>query len=107
MKRLLIVITSLLMSVGCLALDLDQAREQGLIGEKPDGYAGLVATSNKDAAGLVVSINQQRKQHYQEIANKQNTALANIEKIAGEKLVNKAMSEGFYYQDSNGSWARK
>ncbi|MCY0965776.1 YdbL family protein [Parathalassolituus penaei] len=107
MKALLIAITALLVSVGCQALDLDQAREQGLVGEKPDGYVGLVVTSNKEAAALVVTINQQRKQHYQEIANKQNTALGNIERIAGEKLVTKAMGEGIYYQDTSGSWNRK
>jgi uncharacterized protein YdbL (DUF1318 family) len=43
---------------------------------------------------------------YQEIANKQNTQLANIEKIAGEKLVEKASEDGFYYLNSTGGWER-
>jgi uncharacterized protein len=106
MQKLFLALATLLLSLNVLALDLESAREQGLVGEKSSGYVGLVVSGNTEAAALVVNINQQRKLHYQEIANKQNTALANIETIAGEKLVNKARSEGFYYQAADGSWTK-
>ena len=38
------------------------------------------------------------------IANEQNTALENIEKIAGEKLVKKAQAEGHYYMNVSAQW---
>ena len=95
----------LLAALSSWALDLDAAREAGLVGERLDGYVGVISTSAETEA-LVRDINQQRKEHYQEIANKQNTPLANIEKIAGEKLVGKARQQGFYFQSADGEWAQ-
>ena len=95
----------LMTALGSWALDLDSAREAGLIGEQLDGYVGVISTS-ADTEALARDINQQRKVHYQEIANKQNTPLANIEKIAGEKLVGKARQQGFYYQTADGGWSQ-
>ena len=106
MKYLTTLIASLCFSLACHALDLDSARELGLVGERLDGYVGMIDSSSADAAALVAEINQQRRVHYQDIANKQNTPLANIEKIAGEKLTGKARGQGFYYQSANGAWAR-
>ncbi len=105
MKTLMTFCALMLMSLGAAAMDLDTARETGLVGERLDGYVGVVNASGSVDA-LVAEINQQRKQHYQQIANKQNTPLANIEKIAGEKLVGKAKQQGFFYQSANGDWAQ-
>ncbi|WP_430460555.1 YdbL family protein [Thalassolituus sp. LLYu03] len=106
MKKFLLTVSALLVSLSSWALELDSAKQMGLVGEQSNGYLGLVATGNNDAAALVVDINQQRKQKYQDIAAKQNTGLANIEKIAGEKLTQKAAASGEYYQDASGNWAR-
>lgn len=106
MNKILLAAAAFLISVSSWALDLDSAKQMGLIGEQSTGYLGLVASGNNQAAALVVEINLQRKQKYQEIATKQNTALANIEKIAGEKLVQKAAANGEYYLDASGHWAR-
>ena len=78
MKKVTLMIAALLVSVSSWALELDSAKQMGLVGEQMNGYLGLVASSNSEAAALVVEINQQRKLKYQEIAAKQNTALANI-----------------------------
>ena len=53
-----------------------------------------------------VDINAKRKARYQEIANKQNTQLVNIERIAGEKLIEKAQGDGEFYMDGSGQWQR-
>ena len=106
MKKILLTAAAFLVSLSCWALELDSAKQMGLVGEQGTGYLGLVATGNNEAAALVVEINLQRKQKYQEIATKQNTALVNIEKIAGEKLVQKAAANGEYYLDASGHWAR-
>ncbi len=104
MKKIALLTAALLVSLSSWALDLDGAKQMGLIGEQTNGYLGLVASGNSEAAALVVEINQQRKAKYQEIAAKQNTPLANIEKIAGDKLTQKAAAAGQYYQNASGSW---
>jgi uncharacterized protein YdbL (DUF1318 family) len=105
-KTLPLMLAALLFSMTSWALELDDAKAKGLVGEQVNGYLGLVKADNMEAAALVVDINRQRKVKYQEIANKQNTQLANIEKIAGEKLVEKASEDGFYYLNSTGGWER-
>jgi len=106
MTKFLTVITALMISAAAWALDLDSAKNMGLVGEQPNGYLGVVSVESVEAAALVVDINAQRKARYQAIANKQNTALANIERIAGEKLIEKAQGEGEFYLDSQGQWQR-
>ena len=44
------------------ALELDAAKQMGLVGEQTNGYLGLIASSHNEAAALVSDINQQRKQ---------------------------------------------
>lgn len=106
MKKMMTLLAGLLMALSAAAMELDDAKNLGLVGELPNGYLGLVSTGSPEAAAMLVDINAKRKAKYQEIANKQNTQLANIEKIAGEKLVNKAQSEGEYYMDESGQWKR-
>ena len=106
MKKITLLISALLVSVSSWALDLSQAKSQNLVGEKNNGYLGLIVSSNTDAAALIADINRKRKAKYQSIANNQNTQLANIEKIAGEKLTAKAKAAGQAYQDASGSWKK-
>ena len=106
MKKIIVIVSALMMSVAAMAMDLDEAKNMGLIGEQPNGYLGLVSVSNVEAAAVMIDINAKRKAKYQEIANKQNTQLINIERIAGEKLVNKAQREGEFYMDGTGQWQR-
>ncbi len=103
MKMITILLAALLFSMPAAALELDEAKDMGLVGEMPNGYLGLVG-KNAEAAVLVAEINAKRKSHYQGIANDQNTALENIEKIAGEKLVKKAQAEGHYYMNVSAQW---
>ncbi|MDF1764176.1 MAG: YdbL family protein, partial [Oleibacter sp.] len=94
MKYITALFVGLLTSFSAFALELDNAKNMGLVGEMPNGYISVVSTTNLEAEALVDEVNAKRKAHYQEIANKQNTPLANIERIAGEKLSQMAQSEG-------------
>ena len=106
MKSLFVVISACLFSMAAWALDLDAAKSQGLVGEQRNGYLGLVVTDNTEAAALVTRINRQRRSHYQGIADTQKTPVANIESIAGDKLVERAAEQGHYHQNSAGRWTR-
>lgn len=83
---LLLVLT--LFSAPLFALDLNQAKAQGLVKESKSkcGYIEEVK-STKDVKQLVKKINAARKAEYQKIAKKRGTSLQAVEKLACQKLV--------------------
>lgn len=87
------------------ALTLDEARQQGRAGETLNGY---LAPRQQDAetAALIAQINQQREQRYREVAQRNRLTTAEVARIAGEKLVQRAAT-GEYVQGINGQWIRK
>lgn len=87
------------------ALTLDEARQQGRAGETLSGY---LAPREQDAetAALIAQINQQREQRYREVAQRNHLTTAEVARIAGEKLVQRAAT-GEYVQGINGRWVRK
>jgi uncharacterized protein YdbL (DUF1318 family) len=94
-------------SAPVLALSLDEAKEQGLVGEQPDGYLGVVpGQSNPDAAALVNQINAQRRAAYQSVADSNGTTLKSVEVLAGQKLIGRLQS-GEWFQDQSGQWRRR
>jgi len=88
------------------ATDLHAAKQAGLIGEKPDGYLGLVRSAPADVRELVTRINRKRRAHYQEIAARNGTTLRQVELLAGKKAIRKTPS-GYYIQTPSGQWRRK
>lgn len=87
------------------ALELHQAQAQGLVGEKLDGYIGIVQ-NGPGVGALVDDVNLKRRQLYREIARKNNIPLDTVERLAAEKAIARAGS-GEYVQSRNGSWVRK
>ncbi len=97
----------LVASFGSWALDLEQAKTQGLVGERPDGYLeALPATSPPDVKALVEAINRQRQEKYRQIADRNGIALDTVERLAGEKAINKS-APGHFVQLPSGQWVRK
>lgn len=87
------------------AIDLQSAKNQGLVGETPSGYLAVVKNT-ADARALVAKVNGARKNHYQLIATRNGTSLQVVEVLAGKKAVEKAAS-GHYVKNASGSWVRK
>ena len=104
LNTLTVLVLTLLLVSPVLALDLDSAKSQGLVGENANGYIGAVQ-SGAGVNALVSSINAQRKAHYQETSRKNGTPLSTVEKLAGEKLINRA-SRGEYINRGSG-WVKK
>jgi len=46
LNKITTFVAGLLFSVAALALELDDAKNMGLIGEQPNGYLGLVSASS-------------------------------------------------------------
>ncbi|MDG2285474.1 MAG: YdbL family protein [Alphaproteobacteria bacterium] len=89
------------------ALSLDEAKAQGLIGEQPNGYVGVVPGGNNPAAAsLTAQINAKRRAAYQNIAKRNATTLQSVEVVAGGKLVGRVKS-GQWYMDAAGKWHRR
>lgn len=84
---------------------LDDAKAQGLIGERLDGYVGAV-TGDASVKALIDEVNAGRKAKYAEIAAKRGTPVEAVAQVAGEKLIERTPA-GQYVMGSNGQWQRK
>lgn len=111
-------IGSLLILAGCLccawplpsaaASDLDAAKAAGWVGERPDGYLGVVSPSAppSSAHALVEDINRRRRAHYREIAQREGTDVDVVAALAGKKLIARTPA-GQYVMDAAGQWTVK
>ncbi|ELX8378277.1 YdbL family protein [Providencia vermicola] len=100
------LILSCVFVFSAVALTVEQAKKQGLVGETLSGYLAVVDTNNATADKLVAQINHEREIKYSEIAKKNNLQTRDVGKIAGQKLVERADS-GEYVRGINGQWLKK
>ncbi len=90
-----------------LAQSLDDARAAGYVGERPDGYIGLVdASAPSWAAQLVDSVNTERLARYQELAVSNGTSVEAVQVVAAQKIIDR-LPAGSYYMDAGGAWVQK
>ncbi len=94
-----------LYSVTAQALTLDEARAQGRVGETLTGYLAPIS-HDKETLVLVDRINKARTESYQQLADRNNIAIDDVAKMAGQKLVERA-KPGDYVQGINGKWLKK
>lgn len=108
MKKFNVILISLLASLfissAAFALSLNEAKQQGLVGEQITGYLGTV-TATPEATALVSDINAKRKQKYKEIAQRNGTSLESVEKLAGKTALEKTPSGQFINLGSG--WRKK
>ena len=107
MKSLILLFTTclLLAAQPAFALDLQTAKDQGLVGETPSGYLEAVKSPSPEVTALIDSINSQRKQKYKDIAARNNTSLEAVELLAGKKAIEKSGPGNFV--KIGGSWQQK
>ena len=107
LPTLIVMLAGLGWSAPSWAISLQDAKAQGLVGEQPDGYLGLVKTNaSADVKAMMNDINAQRKQEYQRIAKSNNTKLDVVEALAGKKAIERTPS-GQYIKLPSGQWAKK
>lgn len=102
--RNILLVISLFFSSLSFALELDDAKQQGLVGEKDNGYLGIVVAQS-EAQKLVNDVNQKRREIYIELATKNNITLAQVEKLAAQKAYAKTLSGHYLWVD--GGWQKK
>lgn len=89
------------------AQSLDALKASGVVGEKVDGFVGVVdAGAPSNVRALVDQINEERRARYAEIAQKQGAPMDAVAKIAGQKLIERT-PPGQYVMGADGAWRQK
>jgi len=109
-KKICLAITILAITFSAWAVTLDQAKQQGLVGEMPNGYLGLVTTNpkakNSEVISLVDTVNAKRKSIYLNLARKNKLTMKQVTALAGEKAIAKTRS-GYFIKSASGAWVKK
>jgi uncharacterized protein YdbL (DUF1318 family) len=100
----ILIIFSFLFSSFAFALDLNEAKQKGLVGEKDNGYLGVVVVQS-DTQSLVDDINAKRKAVYVKLAAKNGITVQQVEKLAAEKAYKKTNSGHYLWK--SGKWVKK
>jgi len=98
------LLSAALLSFSAWAISLDDAKNQGLVGEHSSGYLGLVV-QNAEAKAVVDEINAKRKAQYLKLAKKNNLSLAQVEALAAAKAIEK--TQAGHFVEVNGEWVKK
>ena len=93
------------MAFSAWAISLSDAKQQGLVGEMPNGYLGVVV-DNAEAKSLVMSVNKKRKSIYMNLARKTKITMQQVTALAGEKSLAKTQS-GHLIKNTAGQWIKK
>ena len=111
-----IVLAMLVLAAGATVLSqpasagdpqIESAKDQGVVGERIDGYLGVVS-GGADASLMrrVQDINNKRRAAYDKLAAQTNTTTEQVARVTGEKLIKQA-SPGEYIMDDSGQWRQK
>ena len=91
-----------------VANELDDARNAGVIGERPDGLIGAVSSSvPANILSLIESVNNARLESYRALAEKEGTRVEAVQAVAGQRQIEKAVQNGWYVMDADGSWRKR
>jgi uncharacterized protein YdbL (DUF1318 family) len=86
-------------------LSIDEAKTKGLVGEKPNGYLGVVDSGSPEAQTLTNEVNEKRRQAYKDIATRNRTQLETVEALAGEKAIQN--TKPGHFVEGPGGWTKK
>ncbi len=103
MRLKILTLLLVLLSFPAMAMDLQGARAQGLVGEKLDGYVQAIDGS---AQALADEVNGKRKAEYARISAENGQPVSVVAKIAAEQIIANLPS-GAKYQGVDGSWKTK
>jgi uncharacterized protein YdbL (DUF1318 family) len=104
-KKVSLVLVASTMAFSAWAISLDEAKTQGLVGEMPNGYLGIVVVSD-EASSLVETVNKKRKDLYLQLARKNKISMQQVTELAGKKSMAKTQS-GHLIKNAAGKWVKK
>lgn len=107
MKKIFAAIGLLLLLQNAWAIDIRDAKSQGLVGEANTGFiAAVQAPASAEVRALIADVNGKRKARFNETARKTGTTPAQVANRFYELAVQKT-TPGNYYQDIGGAWKKK
>ncbi|MCZ6619241.1 MAG: YdbL family protein [Gammaproteobacteria bacterium] len=103
--KILLLSVGLFAAVAAFPADINTAKNQGLIGERADGYLGVVDPSAAaDVKTLVREINGKRRAEYDRIAKANGLTRQEVESLGGKKTIAKTRAGGWIYRTR---WEKK
>ena len=107
MKKIFAVIGLLLLMQNAWAIDIHDAKAQGLVGEANTGFIAAVQTpASGEVRALIADVNNKRKARFESTAQKTGTTAAQVAYRFYEIAVQKT-EPGHYFQNSSGRWQKK
>ena len=107
MKRIIAAVGLLLMMQVAWAIDIQEAKDMGLVGEANTGYiAAVKSPASAEVRALIAEVNEKRKARFTQTAEKTGATVPQVANRFYELAVEKT-ARGHYYQDSGGRWMKK
>ena len=107
MKKIFAAIGLLLLLQNAWAIDIRDAKEQGLVGEANTGYiVSLKSPASAEIRALVAEVNAKRKAQFEGTAKKTGATTAQVAYRFYELAVQRT-APGHYYQAPDGKWKKK
>lgn len=107
LQKTLALVVCLIMIPFSFALTLQEAKQQGVIGEQRDGYIGyVVGNVSAEVRAMVENVNGERMQRYRQIARENNITVEQVQTLAFEQAA-EATRAGHFLQNTGGEWVKK
>jgi hypothetical protein len=107
MKKIITTIGLLMLLQNAWAIDIRDAKAQGLVGEANSGYiAAVKSPASAEVRALIADVNAKRKAQFTATAKKTGVRTDQVAHRFYELAVQKT-APGGYYQDSSGRWKKK
>lgn len=105
MKHFVFALLAALLASPALALDLQDARASGKVGETTKGYVAAIDGS-ADVKALVAEVNAKRKAEYARISKENGQPVDVVATLAAKQII-EGLPSGASYQDASGSWKKR
>ena len=112
MVRRLVCVFLMLVPLAAFALTLDEARQQGVVGEDWTGYVAAISPNpSKEVQAVVADVNDKRRAVYEQVAKQTSTASDpvsedDVAKVGAPKVFDKA-APGTYLRLEGQAWRKK
>lgn len=107
MKKIFAAIGLMMLLQSAWAIDIDTAKEQGLVGEATSGLLEAVQQpASAEVRALIADVNKKRQAQFASTAKKTGTSVAQVANRFYELAIQKT-ARGHYYQDAAGRWKKK
>ncbi len=107
MKNLIAILFLVLLAQGAWAIDINSAKEQGLVGEANTGLlAAVKKPPSAEVAALIRDVNARRKARFEQAVRRTDATPEQVRARFYQLAVEKTRP-GHYYQDTSGAWRKK